>query len=94
MAKAGRKPGTPRTGGRQKGTPNKVTSDVKALAQQYAPAALKELGRLCTEAGDEKARVSAIKEILDRAYGKSPQAITGEGGGPVQIVINGVEAQL
>ncbi len=80
---AGRKPGTPKTGGRKKGTPNKATADVKALAQQYAPAALKELARLSSEAESEQARVSACREILDRAYGKAPQAVTGEGGGPV-----------
>lgn len=28
---AGRKPGTPKTGGRQKGTPNKISADVKAM---------------------------------------------------------------
>lgn len=28
---AGRKPGTPKTGGRQKGTPNKVSADVKQM---------------------------------------------------------------
>lgn len=28
---AGRKPGTPKTGGRKKGTPNKLTADVKAM---------------------------------------------------------------
>lgn len=28
---AGRKPGTPKTGGRQKGTPNKINADVKAM---------------------------------------------------------------
>lgn len=28
---AGRKPGTPKTGGRRKGTPNAVTADVKAM---------------------------------------------------------------
>lgn len=28
---AGRKPGSPKTGGRKKGTPNKVTADVKAM---------------------------------------------------------------
>lgn len=74
---AGRKPGTPKTGGRKKGTPNKATADVKALARQYAPAALKELARLSIEAESEQARVSACREILDRAYGKAPQAIEG-----------------
>lgn len=28
---AGRKPGSPKTGGRKKGTPNKITADVKAM---------------------------------------------------------------
>jgi hypothetical protein len=28
---AGRKPGSPKTGGRKKGTPNKLTADVKAM---------------------------------------------------------------
>ena len=28
---AGRKPGSPKTGGRKRGTPNKVTADVKAM---------------------------------------------------------------
>jgi hypothetical protein len=28
---AGRKPGTPKTGGRKKDTPNKITADVKAM---------------------------------------------------------------
>lgn len=31
MASAGRKPGGAKTGGRQKGTPNKLASDVKAM---------------------------------------------------------------
>ena len=65
-----------KTGGRTKGTPNKATREVKDLAQRYAPDALKELARLAREAESESARVSAIKELLDRAYGKAPQAIT------------------
>ena len=76
-----------RRGGRKKGVPNKATADVRALAGQYAPEAIKELGRLATGAESEAARVSAIKELLDRAYGKSTQAITGLDGGPVDIKI-------
>ena len=73
-----------RIGGRQKGSPNKATADVKALARSYAPAALAELSRLATKAESEQARVAAIKEILDRAYGKSAQPMTGENGeGPI-----------
>lgn len=62
--------------GRPKGALNKATADVKKLAGKYAPAAMKELGRLAAKAESEAARVSAIKELLDRAYGKAPVAVT------------------
>lgn len=88
MARPGRKPGSPKTGGRKAGTPNKATADVKSLAQKYAPAALEELARLAREAESEAARVAAIKEILDRAYGKSRQPIDGDGeGGLIKILM-------
>lgn len=62
-----------KTGGRKRGTPNKATAEVRDLAREYAPAALKELARLMKNAESEAARVSAIKEILDRGYGKAIQ---------------------
>ena len=65
--------GEPKTGGRTAGTPNKSTAEIRELAGQYAPAALAELARLGTHANSEQARVSACKEILDRAFGKSTQ---------------------
>lgn len=37
------------------------------------------------EGEDGKVAVSAIREYHDRAFGKAPQAITGEDGGPVKI---------
>lgn len=74
-----------KTGGRTAGTPNKATAEIKALAQKHAPAAVKELARLAEKAESEAARVAAIKELLDRGYGKAAQPHTGEGGeGPVQ----------
>jgi DNA-binding MarR family transcriptional regulator len=69
------KKGEPKTGGRKAGTPNKSTAEIRELAGQYAPSALAELARLSTHANSEQARVSACKEILDRAYGKSTQTI-------------------
>lgn len=61
--------------GRPKGARNKATADVKALAGQHSEAAIKELARLAQHAESEAARVSAIKEILDRAFGKPAQAV-------------------
>jgi hypothetical protein len=65
-----------KTGGRRPGSLNKATADIRELARNYGPEALVELARLAKEAASETARVAAIKEILDRAYGKSPQAVT------------------
>lgn len=76
--RGGARPGA----GRKKGSPNKSTAEVKALAQQYAPAALAELARLTLEAESEAARVGAIKELLDRAYGKATQPISGDDDAP------------
>ena len=72
---AGRPKGYKKTGGRQRGVRNKVGADVRALAVSYAPSVIAELGRLAIQAESEQARVSAAKEILDRAYGKAPQPL-------------------
>ena len=78
-----------RRGGRQKGTPNKVTADIRAAARLHADDALGELSRIMKHGQSETARIAACKEILDRAYGKSPQAMTGEGGeGPQHVRVS------
>jgi hypothetical protein len=63
--------------GRKKGTPNKVTAEIKGLAQKYGPEPIAELARLATKAESEAARVAAIKELLDRGYGRAVQPIEG-----------------
>lgn len=70
----------PKTGGRQKGTPNKATADVKALAGKWGPAVIDRLATLAglkpNEAGkaeSEQAQVAALRELADRAYGKPKQ---------------------
>ena len=60
-----------KTGGRQKGTPNKATAEVRDLALEYGPDAIRELARLSKEAASETARISAIGMLLDRGYGKA-----------------------
>jgi hypothetical protein len=49
----------------------KVLAGLRELARQHAPAAIKELARLATKAESEVVRVAAIRELLDRGYGKS-----------------------
>jgi len=77
-----------KTGGRKPGSRNKVTAEVKALARTHAESAIKELARLATKAKVEATRVAAIKELLDRGFGKSIQAIEGtEDGPPIKQVL-------
>lgn len=77
-----------KTGGRQKGTPNKVARvDIQKSARVFG---LRALATLVDVMEDERAnnsdRISAAKEILDRGFGKTKQVteITGADGGDIQ----------
>jgi hypothetical protein len=76
-----------KTGGRVKGTPNKITADVRALAQEYGEDAIRELATILTTSENHSARIAAAKEILDRGYGKATQSVemAGPDGGPMQF---------
>ena len=69
--------GSPKTGGRKKGTPNIMTRELKEICRQEAPTLVKELIRLATSADSEVVRVAAIKEMFDRGFGKAAQPIEG-----------------
>jgi hypothetical protein len=50
MAKPGRKPGTPKTGGRQKGTANKLTDETRELIERTLGCSpLEKMARLAAE---------------------------------------------
>jgi hypothetical protein len=48
------------------------------LAQQHSATAFATLAMLCKTAKSETARIHAADAILDRAFGKPPQARNGE----------------
>jgi hypothetical protein len=73
-------------GGRVAGTPNKATAEIRDLARADGPAVFKELVRLALESKNEQTRVAAIKEILDRGYGRASQPIDGDGQGDPTII--------
>lgn len=78
-----------KTGGRKAGTPNKATAEIKTLARQYSQEALKALVNVIRSTDSDSARVAAIRELLDRGYGKATQPISGDEDGPpvpVEIV--------
>ena|SRR5690242_17213113 len=71
-----------KTGGRQKGTPNKATVEIRTLAQDYGPAivnrlammaglAVDALGQPIKGAENEATQLAAMKELLDRGYGRA-----------------------
>jgi hypothetical protein len=62
--------------------------ETRALARAHAPAAMEELARLARAASSESVQLAAIKEILDRAYGR-PESGAGEGGsGPNHLLVD------
>ena len=78
-----RSKGTPKTGGRTKGSRNKVGRDIRELAQMHTPAAIATLVDVMKDdKAPPAARVMAANALLDRGHGKAPQAITPEAQAP------------
>lgn len=67
---AGRK-----TGGRQKGSVNKVGADVRALARTFTEQAIATLAKALTKAPEWSARVNAAKILLERGWGAPKQDV-------------------
>jgi hypothetical protein len=81
-----RSKGRPKTGGRTKGSLNKVTHDVRALAEVHSPSAVATLAEIMHDRqAPPAARAMAANMLLDRAHGKAPQAIMP---GPTAPVVN------
>lgn len=60
--------------GRVKGVPNKATAELKELAREYTAEALAALVGVMRD-GSDTAKVSAVKELFDRGFGKASQAV-------------------
>ena len=89
--KGGKTPGA----GRKPGVPNKVNTEIKAVAQQWGPDAIKALAELAglsaekpeAKAQSEQARIAALGMIMDRAYGKPAQStvVSGDENNPLRL---------
>jgi hypothetical protein len=84
----------PRAGmGRPPGTPNKIHTDVKKLAQSFGPDAIRKLAEMgglipgVKPATPNATQAYALDKLLDRAYGKAPQAHSLEGDGELLGVV-------
>lgn len=69
MPRGGARPGA----GRPKGSLNKATADVKALAQEHTDEALNKLVTLMRRGKTEAVKLNAAIEILNRGHGKPTQ---------------------
>ena len=82
MALGGARPGA----GRPAGSPNKATAELREFAGQYTKTAIEGLLAIAQdEEAPHAAKVGAWREILDRAVGKAPQAVTGPDGESLHI---------
>jgi hypothetical protein len=71
MAKRGSVPGEHR-GGRAKGTLNRATREIRAIAQEYGPEIIEFFMKVArNEKAPLECRVVCGKEVLDRGCGKS-----------------------
>ena len=64
-----------KTGGRRKGTPNRVTAEIREYAQQYTVEALEGLAQIARTSTSDAARVAAWNALLDRGHGKPIQGV-------------------
>ena len=81
----------------QSGNPGgrpKVLGEVQELARQYAPKAIVELARLALKAKNETVRIAAIRELLDRGYGRPRQAmeVSVPADNPLQLLLDEIDA--
>jgi hypothetical protein len=81
----GRRPGA----GRKPGIPNRSTAEIKGMAQPYGPAAIARLAQLAgliegvAGSESEPTQLGAMKELLDRGYGRAAQTIAGDRDSPL-----------
>lgn len=71
MARGGKREGA----GRKAGAVTQAKKDLAEMAKEHAEKALGVLVQIAQRGESEAARVSAANAILDRAYGKPPQAL-------------------
>lgn len=71
MAHGGKREGA----GRKAGAVTQAKKDLAEMAKEHAEKALRVLVQIAQGGESEAARVSAANAILDRAYGKPPQAL-------------------
>ena len=81
-------PGNGESVGNNGGRPP-IVRHIRELAREQSNTAFQSLLKIAASGESETARVTAIREILDRAWGKPKQTteVTGAGGAPIRHTI-------
>jgi hypothetical protein len=82
----------------QSGNPGgrpRIVGELRDLARAHAPAAIQELARLALKAKSETARIAAIRELLDRGFGKPTQFVAADNEPPLDdLPLDELRAEL
>jgi len=66
----------------------RAPTEISSLARSHTKIAIKVLAGIAKDGTNESARVAAACALLDRGWGKPPQAQTGENGeGGIEVII-------
>ena len=66
----------------------KPVLDIRSLARAHTESCIRNLAIIAAQGESESARVTAISALLDRGWGKAPQAHTGENGeGDIRVIV-------
>jgi hypothetical protein len=74
---------------------NRTTAELREVAAEYGPAAISKLAAMAGLTGpgaeSEQTQLGALRELLDRGFGRATTHTAGDDGGAVRIhVITGV----
>lgn len=92
LAITGRKPETPRTGGREKGTQNKTTQEMKQAIAAFASANVEHMTTWLGQVQLPEKKIELMLRALEYYIPKLARSeVVGEDGGPVKLQMEAVE---
>ena len=80
-----------RRGGRKKGTPNRISTEIREAARRYGREALQLHVKLMRASRNEDVRQRSANVILDRAYGKATQPVSNDDDDPFKLLMEHLE---
>jgi hypothetical protein len=65
----------------------KATPEIRSLARSHTEMCVRTLAGIAANSKSDQARVAAAQALLDRGWGRPPQAHTDAEGGPIRVII-------